>query len=155
MESKMTSLELTLTFSDAVARQAEAEGLLSAEAVVRLIETELDRRQQVQDLFAAADRLAALDGSPPSDAEVEAEIRAVTYSSPTLEEVADEIRSLDPNPANVIQPTKSLASLLADVAFETPIDSVAWNRQWAVIESEMKTRDLADDRKEGLQFNPL
>ncbi len=73
----MTSLELTLTFSDAVARQAEAEGLLSAEAVVQLIETELERRQQVQDLFAAADRLAALDRSPLSDAEVEAEIRAV------------------------------------------------------------------------------
>ena len=58
---------------------------------------------------------------------------------PTLEEVVAEIHSLDPNPANVIQPTESLASLLADVASETPIDSVAWNRQWAVIESEMKS----------------
>lgn len=67
----------------------------------------------------------------------------------TLDEVVDEIRSLDPDPANVIQPTVSLSNLLADAASETPIDSVAWNRQWAVIEGEMKRRDLVDDRTEG------
>jgi len=76
----MTSLNLTLTFPDAIAQRAEAEGLLTAEAVARLIERELDQRQQVQALFTAADRLAALDGAPSSAAEVEAEIRAARYA---------------------------------------------------------------------------
>ncbi len=70
-------------------------------------------------------------------------------TDPTLEEVVAEIRSLDSNPGNVIQPTESLTSLLADAASETPIDSAAWNQKWAAIEGEMKTRDLADDRTEG------
>lgn len=72
----MTSYEITLTFPDSLARQAEKEGLLNSEAIVQLIQAELERRQQVQDLFEAADRLASLDMPPVSEAEVEAEIQA-------------------------------------------------------------------------------
>lgn len=72
----MTSFEITLTFPDALARQAEAEGLLDSEAIVQLIQAELERRHQVQNLFEAADRLTALDLPPLSEAEVEAEIQA-------------------------------------------------------------------------------
>jgi len=73
----MTSYEITLTFPDRVARQAENAGLIKPEAIVQLIQAELERRQQVQDLFEAADRLAALDLPPLSEAEVETEIQAV------------------------------------------------------------------------------
>lgn len=73
----MTSYEITLTFPDTLARQAENEGLLEPEAIVCLIQAELERRQQVQTLFEAADRLAALDSPPLSDAEIEVEIQAV------------------------------------------------------------------------------
>ena len=69
--------------------------------------------------------------------------------SPSLEEVVDDIRDLKANPQNVIQPTTSLASLLSEVAAEAPIDSAAWNRQWAALEDEMKARDRADNRAEG------
>jgi hypothetical protein len=73
----MTSIDITLTFPDALARQAENEGLLDPEAIVKLIQAELERRQHVQSLFEAADRLASLDMPPLSEAEVEAEIQAV------------------------------------------------------------------------------
>lgn len=46
-------------------------------------------------------------------------------------------------------PKTSLAELLAVVQTEEPIDSAEWNREWAIIEAEMKARDLADDRAEG------
>ena len=71
----MTSLDLTLTFPDAIAQRAEAEGLLTAEAVARLIERELHQRQQIQALFTAADRLAALDGAPSSAAKRSAAVK--------------------------------------------------------------------------------
>ena len=73
----MTSYEITLTFPDTLARQVEDEGLLKPEAIVQLIQAELERRQQVQELFEAADRLASSDLPPLSEAEVEAEIQAV------------------------------------------------------------------------------
>ncbi len=73
----MTSCKITLTLPDSLARQAENAGLLNAEAIVRLIQTELERRRQVQGLFEAADRLASLDLPPASETEVEAEIQAV------------------------------------------------------------------------------
>lgn len=76
----MTSYEITLTFPDPLARQAENEGLLKPEAIVQLIQAELERRQQVQDLFEAADRLAALDLPPLSETELEAEIQAVRHA---------------------------------------------------------------------------
>lgn len=71
----MIPLELKLTLPEALAREAEANGLLAPEAIERLLREEL-RRRRVQQLFEAADRLAGLDEPPLTDAEVEAEIKA-------------------------------------------------------------------------------
>ena len=68
---------------------------------------------------------------------------------PTLEQVVDRIMNMGPNPNNIIEPTESLADLLANAPGAAPIDAIAWNRQWAALEAEMKERDLADDRAEG------
>ncbi len=71
----MVSLELRLILPDNVAREAEAQGLLSSEAIEVLLRAEL-RRRHVDQLFGAADRLAALPEPPAAD-EIEAEIQAV------------------------------------------------------------------------------
>jgi transcriptional regulator of nitric oxide reductase len=72
----MTELAITLTLPDALAQEARARGLLTPEAIAQLIRQEL-QRQQVDALFASADRLAALQGEPPTAAELEAEIAVV------------------------------------------------------------------------------
>ncbi len=75
-EESIVQLELTLTLPDTLAREAEARGLLTAEALAALIRAEVQRRR-VEQLFAAADQLAALPTPPLTEAEVEAEIQAV------------------------------------------------------------------------------
>ncbi len=72
----MLALELKLDLPDSVAREAEANGLLTSEAIERLLRAEL-RRRRVDEFFKAADRLAALDMPVLTAAEVEAEIQAV------------------------------------------------------------------------------
>ena len=71
----MSSLEFKLNLPDNLAREAEANGLLTPEAIESLLRAEIHRRR-VNKLFDAADRLAALD-IPLTEAEVEAEIAAV------------------------------------------------------------------------------
>jgi hypothetical protein len=71
----MTSVELKLALPDDLAREAEAAGLLTPEAIEALLRAEV-RRLRVDQLFESADRLAAQD-QPLSAAEVEAEIAAV------------------------------------------------------------------------------
>jgi hypothetical protein len=71
----MTQVELKLALPDPLAREAEAAGLLTSEAIERLLREEV-RRRRVDRLFAAADRLAALDLPSLTEAEVEAEIQA-------------------------------------------------------------------------------
>jgi hypothetical protein len=68
---------------------------------------------------------------------------------PTLEEVVAKIKALGPNHASYTPPSKSLAEALANVHDEEPIDAAEWERQWAIIEAEMKKRDRDDDRAEG------
>jgi hypothetical protein len=70
----MSSLEVKLNLPDGLAREAEANGLLTPEAIESLLRAEI-RRRRVNKLFNAADRLAALD-APLTEAEVEAEIAA-------------------------------------------------------------------------------
>jgi len=70
----MVAVELRLNLPDSVAREAEAQGLLRAEAIESLLRAEL-RRRHVDLLFDAADRLAALP-EPLSDEEIAAEIQA-------------------------------------------------------------------------------
>ncbi len=71
----MLSLELTLNLPDPLAQEAEAAGLLKAEAIEALLRAEMQRRK-VNELFSAADRLAELDLPPLSQVEIEAEISA-------------------------------------------------------------------------------
>jgi hypothetical protein len=71
----MTELAITLTLPDTLAQEARDRGLLTPHAIEHLIRQEL-QRQQVEALFASADRLAAVPGEPPTAAELEAEIAA-------------------------------------------------------------------------------
>jgi hypothetical protein len=71
----MAQVELKLTLPDALAREAEAAGLLSPEAIERMLREEM-RRRRADQLFDAADRLAALEMPMLTEAQVEAEIQA-------------------------------------------------------------------------------
>ena len=72
-EESTVQLEVTLTLPDSLAREAEANGLLTPQGLEALLRSEVQRRRVAQ-LFEAADRLAALP--PLTEAEVEAEIQA-------------------------------------------------------------------------------
>jgi hypothetical protein len=67
-------MELRLNLSETVAREAKAQDLLNSEAIETFLREEL-RRRRVEQLFAAADRLAVLD-IPVDVDEVETEIQA-------------------------------------------------------------------------------
>lgn len=73
------STEFKLILPDSLAREAEASGLLTPEAIEALVREEL-RRRRVNHLFEAADRLANLDMPPVTESELEAEIEAVRRS---------------------------------------------------------------------------
>jgi hypothetical protein len=68
---------------------------------------------------------------------------------PTVEEVVERIRSLGPNEDNYIPPVRPLSEVLSNVTEVDPVAGAEWDRQWAIIEAEMKRRDLEDDRAEG------
>lgn len=68
-------LELKLNLSDSLADEAKAKGLLEPPAIERMLRDEL-KRSRVEQLFAAADRLAAQDLPSLTEAEVEQEIQA-------------------------------------------------------------------------------
>lgn len=68
-------LELKLNLADSVAQEAQAKGLLEPHALERMLRDEL-KRTRVEQLFAAADRLAAQDFPALTEAEVEQEIQA-------------------------------------------------------------------------------
>ena len=72
-EESTVQLELTLTLPASLAREAEAQGLLTSPMLEALLGAEV-RRRRVAHLFEAADQLAALPLAPLTDAEVEAEI---------------------------------------------------------------------------------
>jgi hypothetical protein len=69
----MSTREIILTLPESLAGEAEAQGLLNPEAVERMLRTEL-RQRRIEKLFSAADRLAAVDLAPLTEAEVQAEI---------------------------------------------------------------------------------
>lgn len=72
----MAEIEIKLILPDSLAREAEGNGLLTPQSIESLLRAEI-RRRRTNNLFEAADRLAALDMPPLTEAEVEAEIRAV------------------------------------------------------------------------------
>lgn len=73
----MAQVEFKLLLLDSLAREAEANGLLTPESIETLLRNELVRRGRVKQLFDAADRLAEIDMAPLTEAEVDAEIQAV------------------------------------------------------------------------------
>ena len=74
--NRFCRLKLKLTLPDSLVREAQANGLLTPQSLEALLRAEL-RRRQVQNLFDAAERLAALAMPPLTEAEVESEIQAV------------------------------------------------------------------------------
>ena len=68
-------LELKLDLSDSLAQEARSRGLLESPALERMLRAEL-KRNRVDQLFAAAARLATHNLPPLTEAEVEAEIQA-------------------------------------------------------------------------------
>jgi Arc/MetJ family transcription regulator len=71
----MSQTTITLDLPDELAREAEAAGLLTPEAVTRLLRAEIGRRKH-QRLHELMDALAAGDETPLSNDEVNAEIEA-------------------------------------------------------------------------------
>lgn len=71
----MTTVQITLP--DQLARDAQAAGLLSAEAMEKLLREAMERRAAVDQLFAAMDRAAAADLREMSMEEIQAEVDAV------------------------------------------------------------------------------
>lgn len=69
----MTTVRITL--SDELAREAERAGLLTPGEVERMLRERLKARQ-VDELFDAMDRMAAVDEPPMTPEEVQAEIKA-------------------------------------------------------------------------------
>ena len=67
---------------------------------------------------------------------------------PSVEEVVAKIRALPPS--EVIPASGSLLEHLASITVEDPaFDASEWNRQWALIEAEMKSIELTDQMREG------
>ncbi|MDT7542312.1 MAG: hypothetical protein QOE33_2216 [Acidobacteriota bacterium] len=74
--------EVIINLPDGLAKEAEANGLLTPEFIESLLRAEI-RRRRVNKLFVAADRLADLDLPTLTETEVEAEITAARQSRRT------------------------------------------------------------------------
>ena len=73
----MTTLELKLNLPDDLAKRAQSAGLLTPEAIESMLREQL-KAQRVDELFAAMDRMAAVDEPPAmSPEEVAEEIRVM------------------------------------------------------------------------------
>jgi hypothetical protein len=72
----MTTLELKVQLPDELAARARNAGLLTDEAIGRLLEEAL-RRRSGQALRAVMDRLQATNIAPMTDEEIQAEVDAV------------------------------------------------------------------------------
>ena len=69
-------MELKVNLSDTLASEAQAAGLLTPQAIERLLR-EAVRGKGVNELFEAADRMAAADIPPMTMEEIQAEVDAV------------------------------------------------------------------------------
>ena len=76
MAKKLQWAEIRVKLPEPLVREAEASGLLRPESMELLLRWEL-RRRRVDELFAAADRLADLPEPPLTPAELQAEIDRV------------------------------------------------------------------------------
>lgn len=72
----MTTLELKVNLSDRLAREAQAAGLLTPQALASLLKDAM-RRHAAQTLLAGAARATAAGSKPLSMDEIQAEVAAV------------------------------------------------------------------------------
>lgn len=72
----MTALTIELELPDQLVEEARSAGLLSPEAIETMLRERLKNRS-IDELFDAADRLAAVDLPPMTEEEVQAEVDAV------------------------------------------------------------------------------
>jgi hypothetical protein len=70
----MANVDFKLSLPENLRQEAEKAGLLTPKAIESLLRQEI-RRRRTDGLFAAADRLAALDVPVLTDVEIESEIR--------------------------------------------------------------------------------
>jgi hypothetical protein len=75
MSETSNQVDVTISLPTNLVREAEASGLLTVASVEAMLREEL-RSARVRHLFDAADRLAALPGSPLTADEIEKEIQA-------------------------------------------------------------------------------
>ncbi|MDO8414448.1 MAG: hypothetical protein Q7S51_11740 [Gallionellaceae bacterium] len=75
----MTMLELKLNLPDRLAREAQAAGLLTPEAVSNLLKDAM-RRRAAQALLAGAERASKAGSKPLAMNEIQAEVNAVRRS---------------------------------------------------------------------------
>ena len=71
----MTTIEIELP--ETTAQAARAAGLLTPQALARLLDDALQRRQAADALLSIADRVAAAGSPPMSMEEINAEVKAV------------------------------------------------------------------------------
>ena len=76
----MATVDFKLTLPEQLLKEAEEDGLLNPTSIERLLREEI-RRRRVDNLFAAADRLAVLDVPVLSDEEIAEEIRLARGST--------------------------------------------------------------------------
>jgi hypothetical protein len=81
-------MNITIKLPDELVRQAQAAGILTDDQVANLLQTELDRRQRQQVLFADMQKLQSLQPSlTPSEIETELtafrQARAANHHSDT------------------------------------------------------------------------
>jgi len=69
--------------------------------------------------------------------------------SETLEEIVARIRATPPNPSSIRAATGNLADLLINSPDDPSFDLESWERQWSVVEAELKAITRADDVAEG------
>ena len=69
------TFDIKIDLPESILKEAQEAGLLQPAEIERLLREEL-RRRRVDELFATADNLAALDLPPLSEEELEAEIAA-------------------------------------------------------------------------------
>ncbi|MGH8532464.1 MAG: hypothetical protein ACREV1_06965 [Gammaproteobacteria bacterium] len=78
----MTRLELKLSLPERLAKEAQAAGLLTREAITQLVKDAV-RRRAGQALLDAAERVAQADIPPLSMEEIQAEVNAVRQARKT------------------------------------------------------------------------
>ncbi len=72
----MTKIELELTLPDEIAAQAKADGLLTPEAIERLVREAIQKSAAVE-FLEISKRLQEPGGTEITEAELEAELKAV------------------------------------------------------------------------------